>query len=475
MQTKLTVETIKPNENISFPVGTIFTVKKYFEKLGFPKVFSKYKKKGRNISSLIEALVSYKLTENFSISKASGWINRKNVLREFNLKDFHEKTLFRTLGIVGKNKEEIFAGVQDNLFSTYDFEHTDSNVDWTSLVIYGEMCKLAKHGYSKDHRPDKKQINIGISEISEPINVPIGITVSRGNVPDVKHFEETYNQIRERLKPGSRIVFDKGAKSDYNISLILSDKMKYLTSKKLNKSDDKRIKSFDKSKADLVDSENGIYGLKFAKPSKIDYFYFSERLEKTQIESKKRKARKMLEEAKEIQKSLDNNKTLPKRFQIKNKLVDVRYNYQTKLKELDEKRALEYVEKELITFREGFFCFSSNENLTLEEALSIYRKKDSIEKMIHSLKSEIEIKPLRVWTDDSIYGAILIGFLAQLFISLMRYDHEELKHVSTKFIKNSLMNLTVTLEIIGNKTERYVYANFDSINKTILAKWQEIT
>ena len=337
------------------------------------------------------------------------------------------------------------------------------------------MCKLAKHGYSKDHRPDKKQINIGISEISEPINVPIGITVSQGNVPDVKHFEETYNQIRERLKPGSRIVFDKGAKSDYNINLILSDKMKYLTSKKLNKSDDKRIKSFDKSKADLVDSENGIYGLKFAKPTKIDYFYFSERLEKTQIESKKRKARKMLEEAKEIQKSLDNNKTLPKRFQIKNKLVDVRYNYQTKLKELDEKRALEYVEKELITFREGFFCFSSNENLTLEEALSIYRKKDSIEKMIHSLKSEIEIKPLRVWTDDSIYGAILIGFLAQLFISLMRYDHEELKHISTKFIKNSLMNLTVTLEIIGNKTERYVYANFDSINKTILAKWQEIT
>ena len=475
MQQKLMTKTIKPNDNISFPIGTIFTVKKYFEKLGFSNIFSKYKKKGRSISSLIEALVSYKLTENFSISKANNWINRKNVLKEFSLKNFHEKTLFRTLGIIGKNKEEVIAGIQDNLFSIYNFEHTDSNLDWTSLVIYGEMCKLAKHGYSRDHRPDKKQITIGISEIADPVNVPIGITVSQGNTPDVKHFEETYNQIREKLKPESRIVFDKGAKSDDNIELILSDKMKYLTAKKLNKSDDKRIEAFDKSKAELVNSEKGIYGLKFVKPSKIDYFYFSEKLEKTQLESRKRQARRMLEEAKEIQKSLDNNKTLPKKFQIKNKLVDVKYDYQTKLKELDEKKALEYVEKILITGREGFFCFSSNENLTLEEALSIYRKKDSVEKIIHSLKNEIELKPLRVWTDNSIYGAILIGFLAQLFISLMRYDNEELKHISTKFIKNSLMNLTVTIEIIGSRTKRCIYANFDSINRTILAKWQEIT
>ena len=284
MQQKLIADIINPNENISFPIGTIFTVKKYFENLSFSKIFFKYKKKGRNLSSLIEALVSYKLTENFSISKASNWINRKNVLEEFNLKSFHEKTLFRTLSILGKNKEEIIAGIQDNLFSIYNFEHTNSNLDWTSLVIYGEMCKLAKHGYSRDHRPDKKQINKGVNEIAEPVNVPIGIKVSQGNNPDVKHFEDTYNQIRDKLKLGSRIVFDKGARRDYNIDLILSDQMKYLTAKKLNKSDDKRIKAFDKSKAEVIDSEKVIYGLKFLKQSKIDYFYFSEELEKVKLE-----------------------------------------------------------------------------------------------------------------------------------------------------------------------------------------------
>ena len=63
--------------------------------------------------------------------------------------------------------------------------------------------------------------------------------------------------------------------------------------------------------------------------------------------------------------------------------------------------------------------------MTLAEALERYRKKDSIEKIFHSLKNEIEIKPLRVWTENSIRGAILIGFLAQLFVSLVRYEVPE--------------------------------------------------
>ena len=65
--------------------------------------------------------------------------------------------------------------------------------------------------------------------------------------------------------------------------------------------------------------------------------------------------------------------------------------------------------------------------MTLAEALERYRKKDSIEKIFHSLKNEIEIKPLRVWTEKSMLGAILIGFLAQLFVSLVRFEVPEVR------------------------------------------------
>jgi len=75
-QTKLRTDEIIPNENICFPIGTILAVKNKYEKLDFSGVFDKHKKKGIDINSLIQALFSYKLTENLSISKGSGWINR---------------------------------------------------------------------------------------------------------------------------------------------------------------------------------------------------------------------------------------------------------------------------------------------------------------------------------------------------------------------------------------------------------------
>ena len=74
-------------------------------------------------------LVSYKLTDNFSISKASDWINRDEVLDSFDLEQFDERTLYRLLETIGKNKEEIIADIQDCIFENLDFEHTNINMD----------------------------------------------------------------------------------------------------------------------------------------------------------------------------------------------------------------------------------------------------------------------------------------------------------------------------------------------------------
>jgi transposase len=147
---------------------------------------------------------------------------------------------------------------------------------------------------------------------------------------------------------------------------------------------------------------------------------------------------------------------LPKKYRINNVLIDVVYSLQTKLADIDEQEAIKLLEEHLITGREGFFCLRSSRNLKPKQALQTYRKKDSIKKIINSLKNEIEIKPLRVWPDASIYGAIITGFITQLFISLMRYEFNELKHKSTKFIKNSLLNLTVTVDFMKDRSKKYI-------------------
>lgn len=474
-QTNLRTESILVSENKSYPVGTILAVQGVFSRLGLSEVFGKHKGRGRCLASLVEALVSYKLVENFSISKASVWVNQKEMLETFRLKSFEERTLFRVLDLLGENREEILYGLQRCLFNRFSFEHTDVNLDWTSLVLYGDKCKLGKYGYSRDHRPDKRQLTLGLAELAHPINIPVGLTVNRGNVCDVRHFTDTYQQIRPWLREGSRLIFDKGAHSKENVDFILADKMKYLTAKKLNTSDDLRIKTFSKHNAELVDPDDGVYGIKYVKPHSIDYFFYSEKLKKDQLEARKRIALRKLHEAQEIQSCLDHKKGLPLKYCLRNALVNVKYSVQTLLHQMTDKEAVEYLYRGSINGREGFFCIKSCEDLTLKQALETYRKKDSIEKLIHSLKNEIEIKPVRVWTNNSVYGALLIGFLAQLVISLLRYIHQELKHTCTKFIKKSLMNLTVTVEKTKNKVNRLLYSNFDPINTLIIGQNTTVT
>ena len=198
MQTKQRTKDIEPNENISFPIGTIFLVGKLYEVLNFGDIFGKHKTKGIDINQLLRALISYKLTDNFSIKRSHDWINRLEVLDEFSLPSFSERTLYRVLEILGANRAEIISDIQD-VFSRSDFKHTNINMDWTGIVLHGNEAWFGKYGYSRDHRPDKKQISVGVTEIPYPINIPIGMTIKPDNLNDQTHFKKTYRQSRNRM------------------------------------------------------------------------------------------------------------------------------------------------------------------------------------------------------------------------------------------------------------------------------------
>ena len=133
------------------------------------------------------------------------------------------------LEILGSNRDEIISDIQDVLFSRYDFEHTNINMDWTSIVLHGTEARLGKYGYSRDHRQDKKQITVGVTEISDPINIPIRMTIEPGNLNDQTHFKKIYRQSRNRLREGSLVIFDKGANSVAITQMIRADNLQYIT------------------------------------------------------------------------------------------------------------------------------------------------------------------------------------------------------------------------------------------------------
>src|SRR5665648_744307 len=87
IKTKLRAIPSIPNKNICVPIGSMLAVQYFYEKLNFSDIFSKHKSRGLDLNSLLIGLVSYKLTENFSIKEAGKWLNQEEILEILTLEN----------------------------------------------------------------------------------------------------------------------------------------------------------------------------------------------------------------------------------------------------------------------------------------------------------------------------------------------------------------------------------------------------
>jgi hypothetical protein len=91
-----------------------------------------------------------------------------------------------------------------------------------------------------------------------------------------------------------------------------------------------------------------------------------------------------------------------------------------------------------------------------------------VEKLFSSMKSDIGIRPIRAWTDDGVYGVLLIGFLAQALIAMTRLLAKPADGRATKFISDAMQKLTLTVRRKGMEGTEFILSNFNSLNQAIL-------
>lgn len=58
---------------------------------------------------------------------------------------------------------------------------------------------------------------------------------------------------------------------------------------------------------------------------------------------------------------------------------------------MNEEAALRLLYDEIFDGREGCFCLTSSRNMDASYTLRVYRSRDAVEKLFHSLKNEIEV------------------------------------------------------------------------------------
>jgi transposase len=101
--------------------------------------------------------------------------------------------------------------------------------DVTSTYFEGEAAAnpLAQRGYSRDRRPDCKQVNIALA-VSRG-GLPLGYEVFAGNRADVTTLEEMVMGMEARYGKASRIwVLDRGMISERNVEFLKQQGRRYI-------------------------------------------------------------------------------------------------------------------------------------------------------------------------------------------------------------------------------------------------------
>lgn len=141
----------------------------------------------------------------------------------------NEQRLYRALDALLPHKEALEVFLKERLGELFGLEYDLLLYDVTSTYFEGEAnCNpLAQRGYSRDHRPDCKQVCLGL--VVSRCGMPLGYEVFAGNRNDVTTVEEIVETMERRYGRADRIwVMDRGMVSQENLAFLRQGKRRYI-------------------------------------------------------------------------------------------------------------------------------------------------------------------------------------------------------------------------------------------------------
>jgi transposase len=141
----------------------------------------------------------------------------------------NEDRLYRSLDRLLPHKEELERHLKNRLGELFDLDYDLLLYDVTSTYFEGEAKRndLAQRGYSRDHRPDCKQVNIALVVSRE--GMPLGYQLFTGNRNDGTTLEEIVERMERLYGRANRIwVLDRGMVSEENIRYLKQARRRYI-------------------------------------------------------------------------------------------------------------------------------------------------------------------------------------------------------------------------------------------------------
>jgi len=181
---------------------------------------------------LAEVMTLNRLVSPASEHAMPEWI-RRTALADILGEDFStlsDEALYRNLDRLHPQREAIERALAARERSLFNLEDTIYLYDLTSTYFEGQ-CPVnpqAKRGYSRDKRPDCKQVVIGL--VLDPEGFPKAHEVFDGNRQDRTTLDDMLAQLEKRTgrSQGATVVIDRGMAFDDNLAQIRARGHHYL-------------------------------------------------------------------------------------------------------------------------------------------------------------------------------------------------------------------------------------------------------
>ena len=141
----------------------------------------------------------------------------------------HTYRLYKTLDRLLPLKEALEKHLRERLGGLFQLKCELLLYDVTSTYFEGELkgCPMAKRGYSRDSRPDRPQVCIGLIVTEE--GFPIGYEVFAGNTHDSKTVQSIVESLEKKYGTINRVwVFDRGMVSEANLKFLRERGSQYI-------------------------------------------------------------------------------------------------------------------------------------------------------------------------------------------------------------------------------------------------------
>lgn len=185
----------------------------YWDKLRIREIFRTYVKSDARLTMPTEdgvcVLMHNILTEPLPLYEMSEWIAPRDLeslgLGSYDATTLNDDRLGRVLDAVAKsNRKTIFLRMALRMIKIFELDCHHVHQDTTTVKLYGRYATWrgepkADNGYSKDYRPDLKQLVLGINVVGDGA-VPIAHDTYSGNRSDDSVHISNWDRLRRLLQ-----------------------------------------------------------------------------------------------------------------------------------------------------------------------------------------------------------------------------------------------------------------------------------